>query len=124
MQDTCFPKRNLDADGTQIESVIINLVDNAIKYSPPGGKVCVSLEKAGRLAELKGSDSGVGIPAEDIPFIFRRFHRGASARSTCGGSGLGLAIAERIVQLHHGTIGVESGSERGTSFTVSLPLRS
>ncbi len=110
-------------DEDRLKQLLLNLVDNGIKYTPPGGVVRLSLAKANGWAQLTVSDTGVGIPAEDLPHIFDRFYRVDKARSRAqGGSGLGLAIAKWIVQAHGGGIGVESTPGQGTTFRINLPL--
>ncbi len=109
------------ADHGQLEQVILNLVDNAIKYTPDGGTVTVTTaEKDGNLL-LSVKDTGMGIPHKDLPRIFERFYRVDEARSReQGGTGLGLAIVKHIVHLHGGKITVDSEAGRGSCFTVSL----
>lgn len=107
----------------QLEQVLLNLLDNAVKYTPAGGSVRVSTAVSGGRLLITVADSGIGIPARDLPRIFERFYRVDGARSReQGGTGLGLAIVKHIVQQHGGEVGVSSEVGRGTSFTVSLPL--
>lgn len=110
-------------DVDRLKQLILNLVDNGIKYTQPGGAVRLSLSKEGGWAQLVVADTGVGIPAEDLPHIFDRFYRVDKARSRAqGGSGLGLAIAKWIVQAHGGAIQVDSTPGEGTTFRITLPL--
>ncbi len=110
-------------DEDRLKQLLLNLVDNAIKYTQPGGSVRLSLSKDKSWAQLVVSDTGIGIPAEDLPHIFERFYRVDKARSRAqGGSGLGLAIAKWVVQAHGGAIKVDSVVGEGTTFTVTLPL--
>lgn len=112
-------------DADRLKQLILNLVDNAIKYTPDGGSVTLSLSKANSTANIEVSDTGVGIPAEDLPRIFDRFYRVDKARSrNLGGSGLGLSIAKWIVRAHGGEIRVESELGVGSRFWVSLPALS
>lgn len=112
-------------DSDRLKQLILNLVDNAVKYTPAGGQVFLSLHKDGGYAELTVRDTGIGIPEEDLPFIFDRFYRVDKARARAhGGSGLGLSIARWIVEVHKGTLTVDSQVGEGTTFTVRLPLRS
>jgi len=113
------------ADGPRLRQTFENLISNAIKYSPPGRTVVVSARAAARGVEIAVADEGQGIPAEDLPRLFREFGRSESVRPTGGerSVGLGLSIARRIVEAHGGLIRVESEPGLGTTFTVSLPLR-
>ncbi len=112
-------------DSDRLKQLILNLVDNAVKYTQTGGKVFLSLHKDAGYAELIVRDTGIGIPEEDMPFIFDRFYRVDKARTRAhGGSGLGLSIARWIVDVHKGTLDVDSKVGKGTTFTVRLPLRS
>ncbi|MDD2648096.1 MAG: ATP-binding protein [Eubacteriales bacterium] len=111
-------------DPVKLRQVVYNLVDNAIKYTPNGGHISVSLIKSGRDAVLTVTDDGQGIPEEDQKHIFERFYRVDKARSReTGGTGLGLSIVSQIVRLHGGTIRVESKPNSGSSFIVELPMR-
>lgn len=110
-------------DADRLKQLILNLIDNAVKYTPAGGDVYVGLTKNGGNSELIVRDTGIGIPEEDIPFIFDRFYRVDKARTRAhGGSGLGLSIARWIVDVHGGDIEVTSKVGEGTTFTVRLPL--
>jgi len=110
-------------DPDRIKQLLLNLVDNAIKYTPKGGQVTLGLRRAEGWAALSVADTGVGIPAEDLPHIFERFYRVDKARSrAAGGTGLGLSIAQWIVQAHGGRIDAQSEPGKGTTFTVWLPL--
>jgi signal transduction histidine kinase len=108
-------------DRDQIRQMVLNLVENAVKYTPSGGNVTLSLRKDGSHAAIVVSDTGPGIPADILPHIFERFYRG-NHRSMMGGTGLGLAIADRIARSHGGNIDVESEEGSGSKFTVRLPL--
>jgi two-component system OmpR family sensor kinase len=111
-------------DRDRLKQVLVNLISNAIKYTPEGGSVTVSLGKEGDRAWITVSDTGPGIPPEDLPHIFERFYRGEKSRTRSRdgkGFGLGLSIAYWIVRNHAGTIQVESNSE-GTTFKIQLPL--
>jgi signal transduction histidine kinase len=105
---------------TQLKRALGNLLDNAIKFTPADGVIGVGLTQNKDMVELWVKDTGIGIPAEDLPHIFSRFHR---ARNAAGypGSGLGLAIIKAIVEGHNGQVSVISGSQ-GTCFTLQLPL--
>ena len=107
---------------TGLKQVLLNLGDNAVKYTPGGGRVSVTLASREREALLTVSDTGVGIPAEDLPRVFDRFYRGSGANRASDGTGLGLAIVKRIVEAHGGSIEVESRLAQGSTFRVTLPL--
>jgi signal transduction histidine kinase len=105
--------------------LFVILIDNAVKYTPTNGSVRAALTTRDSLAIVEVSDTGIGIGADDLPHVFERFYRSDSARSRdTGGSGLGLAIAQWIVDLHGGTIAVESLPVRGSVFRVEFPYRS
>jgi two-component system OmpR family sensor kinase len=109
-------------DRLRLRQLFFVVMDNAIKYSDPGGKVTLSLSAAGPWARVTVQDTGIGIPESDFPFLFERFFRGEAARSTGeGGTGLGLAIAKSIVEGHEGEIAVESAPPRGTTVSLALP---
>ncbi len=109
------------ADHGRLEQVLLNLLDNAIKYTPAGGAVALGGELRGDQVALTVTDTGIGIPPKDLPRIFERFYRVDGARSReAGGTGLGLAIVKHIVQLHGGQVQVQSEPGRGSCFTVLL----
>jgi signal transduction histidine kinase len=110
----------IQGNSEQITRAVGNLLDNAIKFTPAGGRVRLVIGQADGWAKLSVEDTGIGIPAEDLPELFQRFHRGRNT-SAYPGSGLGLAIVRRIVERHGGRVTVESPSE-GTRFIVWLPL--
>lgn len=112
------------ADPGKLSQVCYNIIENAIKYTPDGGKISVSLRKNGRDAVLEIADTGVGIPEEDVPHVFDRFYRVDKARSRdTGGTGLGLSIVQQIVRLHAGSVTVRSKQGEGTTFIVQLPVK-
>ncbi len=112
------------ADPGKLGQVCYNIVENAIKYTPDGGKITVRLQRSGRDAALEISDTGVGIPPEDVPHVFDRFYRVDKARSRdTGGTGLGLSIVQQIIRLHAGSIQVFSTLGKGTTFVVQLPVK-
>jgi len=107
----------------QIYRMLLNLVSNAIKYTPESGEVIINLTTNDHQGLITIKDTGIGIPTSDIPHIFNRFYRVNADRSRhTGGSGLGLAIALAIVQTHKGKLEVESSINHGSTFTVILPL--
>jgi len=110
-------------DRLRLRQLILNLIDNAIKYTPQGGTVTLALGQDNGSARIEVSDTGIGIPPEEQAKIFDRFYRVDKARSReLGGSGLGLSIAKWIAELHRGTIAVKSNPHEGSTFTVFLPL--
>jgi len=114
----------VEANPDLLRQAVINLLNNACKYTPNGGTVELSLFKRSHLAIIQVKDSGIGIPAQDLPHIFERFYRVDKKRSRkTGGFGLGLAIAQQIVQLYGGEISVNSTVGRGSSFQIKLPLK-
>ncbi len=113
----------ITADKERIEQVVINIISNAIKYTPDGGKITLSAIPHTDGIEIRVSDTGVGIPKDDIPHIFERFYRVEKARtSETGGTGLGLAIAKEIVEAHGGEISIESEQGVGSTVIIQLPL--
>lgn len=110
------------ADEEALQTILDNLVDNAIKYTPEGGRIEVSVGGDGRDAWLKVSDTGIGIPEDDLPRVFERFYRVDKARSReLGGTGLGLSIVKHLAQSMNGGVSARSAVGRGTTFTVRLP---
>lgn len=119
-----FPEMELDGDDEMLKRMLLNLLDNAVKYTPRGGEVDVELARQNGNARIVVTDTGIGIPTEDQQRIFDRFYRVDKARSRAlGGAGLGLSIARWIVEAHEGKLTVESTPGRGSAFTVELPLK-
>jgi len=116
----------VNGDRDRLKQVLLNLVSNAINYTPQGGQVFISLGKVGSQARLIVRDTGPGIPVEDLPHIFERFYRAEKSRtrSKTGGFGLGLSIAHWIITHHGGSIEVNSQEGKGTTFCIWLPLLS
>lgn len=113
----------IHADELRLRQMLLNLIANGIKYSPPGGALELVLARVGTLVRIDIRDSGIGIPAEDQPFIFDRFYRVDKARNrNDGGTGLGLAIVKAIATEHGGHVSVASAPGKGSTFTVLLPL--
>jgi two-component system sensor histidine kinase SenX3 len=109
-------------DETLLTSMFTNLVDNAVKYTPPGGRVEVTGGFEGREIVIRVSDTGIGIPEGKLPRIFERFYRVDKARSKeTGGTGLGLSIVKHTAENHGGRVAVESTLGEGSTFTVYLP---
>jgi signal transduction histidine kinase len=110
-----------NADEGLLRHVLTNLLANAVKYSPEGSPVELSIEARGHLAVFTMRDRGIGIPEADAKQLFQAFHRGRNVGSIPG-SGLGMVIVKRCVELHHGKIAFESKEGAGTTFIVALPL--
>src|ERR1700761_4862092 len=104
------------------EKIVLNLISNAFKFTFEG-QISVQLRQVGENAELRVADTGVGIPEEEIPNLFLRFHRIPNARSrTHEGSGIGLSLVHELIKLHRGTVRVESVAGKGSTFIVTIPL--
>lgn len=114
----------VQGDPARLQQVIWNLLTNALKFTPEGGSIAVSLERAGNAAQITVADTGEGISPEFLPFVFDRFRQADSSTTReYGGLGLGLALVQYLVELHGGKVKVESGGEgQGTTFTINLPL--
>jgi two-component system OmpR family sensor kinase len=108
-------------DRDLLKQMVLNITENAVKYSPPGGRVTLSLSKNGGQAMIVVEDTGPGIPPEQLPHVFERFFRGDD-RGKMGGSGLGLAIAQWVATAHNGEIRVESELGRGSTFSAIIPI--
>jgi two-component system phosphate regulon sensor histidine kinase PhoR len=111
------------ADPLRIEQVMINLLHNAIKFTPSGGSITISAKTQGGEVLFSIRDTGVGISGEDLSRIFERFYKADRSRSG-GGTGLGLAIARHIVESHSGRIWAESKEGKGSTFFFTLPISS
>ncbi len=109
------------ADGQRVQQVLMNLIHNAIKFTPPEGEITLRAHQEGAWIVLSVSDTGAGIPAEDLPRIFERFYKADRSRSNSG-TGLGLAIAKHVVQAHGGRIWAESTEGEGSTFYFTLPV--
>jgi signal transduction histidine kinase len=116
--DTCL------ADPDRLRQVLNNLLSNAIKFTPAGGTIRAAFAQPGNEAQITVSDTGKGISPEFLPFVFERFRQRDQADRRAGGLGLGLAIVRQLIELHGGTISVDSkGEGQGTTFTIRLPLK-
>ncbi len=117
-----IPSWNVDGDDIWLSQLFFNLLDNAMKFTPRGGHVAFKAETNGQLAKFTVEDTGIGIPPEHLPHLFKRFYRAETSRNRAfGGTGLGLSICKSIVEAHHGQIDVNSQPNLGTRFTVTLP---
>ena len=116
------PDVRLEADLSRVRQVLVNLVANAVKFTPAGGNVTVKAWLENGQVRFMVSDSGIGIPSKDLPHIFDRFYRVTKGRSRLqGGSGLGLTIVKQAIDAHRGDISVESTEGKGTTFYFQLP---
>ena len=110
-------------DPQHLQRVFINLLSNAIKYTPDGGSIRVGLQRDGGMVRATVSDTGSGIPKEDLPKLFQEFYRANDpVNQQVRGTGLGLALVKRIVEAHEGTIAVASEHGKGTTVTLHLPV--
>lgn len=115
---------DIEGDRSRIEQVVINVISNAVRYTPEGGSIAIKATRVSDRVRVSVSDTGIGIPKNDVPRLFDRFYRVDKARSRAqGGTGLGLAIAKEIISRHNGSIEVESEVGKGTTVTVVLPVR-
>ena len=112
----------VDGDAPPLRRLFLILIDNAVKYTPTGGSVVISLNTNGNAAVAKVQDTGIGMSQEDLPVIFERFYRADKARSRESGAGLGLSIARWIAKAHRAEILVESVVGQGSTFEVRIPL--
>lgn len=113
----------VNIDRARMRQVFINLLSNALRYTPSGGRAGIILEKAENSLMTVVYDNGPGISAEDLPYVFERFYRGDKARTRqSGGTGLGLAIVKSFIEAHGGSINVESNTGEGTKFKIVLPI--
>jgi signal transduction histidine kinase len=112
----------VDGDAGRLHQIAVNLLTNALKFTPSGGTVSVAVEPIEALAKLTVSDTGSGIPAEELSHVFERFWRGSSAARSSG-SGVGLAIVAELVKAHGGSVTVDSPPGEGAAFTILLPRR-
>jgi len=113
----------VEGDRARLKQVVVNLLDNAIKYTPQGGQVSLTVSTRDGQAVLEVTDNGIGIPPESLPRVFERFFRVDDARSRQqGGAGLGLSIVKSICTAHHGRVEASSNPGRGSRFRVELPL--
>ena len=106
-------------DKNRLRQVFLNIIDNALKYTPEGGNVIVQILNKETNIEVLISDTGCGIAPEDLPKVKDKFYK---ANQNVGGSGIGLAVADEIVQMHGGTLDIESGIGVGTTVKISIPV--
>lgn len=144
---TDIKSQNFQVNEESLEEMLLIFLDNAVKYTPKGGKVMVMIEMGKKLLVIKVKDTGIGITKEDLPHIFDRFYRADQSRTRShlrggpdrggpersrrnssdseeiGGFGLGLSLAKKIIEIHKGTVEVDSVLGKGTTFTITLPLK-
>jgi protein-histidine pros-kinase len=116
------PLRSMPGDADRLGQALDNLVSNALKFTPPGGRVDVRVRNLGDRASIEVRDTGLGMSQEDCERVFDRFFRAAATRDHAPGVGLGLTIVKTIVEGHGGTIAVTSREGAGTTFLIELPL--
>jgi two-component system phosphate regulon sensor histidine kinase PhoR len=116
------PLPRVNGDEGSLTEVVVNLLNNAVKYSFPNGAIRLRAEAQGPQVLVSVTDAGVGIAKEDLPHLFQDFARGHSQPEGVSGCGLGLAISRRIVEVHGGSIAVESEPGQGSTFTICLPV--
>jgi signal transduction histidine kinase len=114
---------DIRADERKIKQVLLNLLSNAIKFTPEGGQIEVRATPADRTVEVSVTDSGVGIAPEDHEAVFQEFRQVGTVDKKAEGTGLGLALSRKFIELHGGTIWVQSELGRGSTFTFTLPVR-
>ncbi|HLI97631.1 MAG TPA: ATP-binding protein [Candidatus Baltobacteraceae bacterium] len=113
----------IEADEQRLSQVFVNLIDNALRFTPEGGSVTITLDVEDGHAVVRVADTGMGIPFKDLPYVFERFYVVDRSRTRGdSGAGLGLSIVKQIVEAHHGTVNAESTLGRGTQFTVRIPM--
>jgi two-component system OmpR family sensor kinase/two-component system sensor histidine kinase BaeS len=115
------PTTEITADYDRLNQVLSNLISNAVRHTPQSGSITIETQIIPGGVGITVKDTGAGIPAEDLPFIFDRFWRGSKSRTERVNSGLGLAIAKQLILAHRGTIEVQSDIDKGTTFTIELP---
>lgn len=120
-KDAGSPELVVSADRMRLEQVAANLIDNAVKYTPPGGSVTVAVRRDGASAVFEVTDTGPGIPVNELPRIWERLFRGDKSRAERG-LGLGLSLVKAIVEAHGGTVAVVSDEAKGSTFSVRLPI--
>lgn len=112
----------VEASFNRVLQILLNLVDNALRFTPPGGQITVDCRPAGNYVRTTVTDNGPGIPTAELPLVWHRFYRVKGSKSQASGSGLGLAIVKNLVEAYGGQVGVESSPGRGTAFYFTLPI--
>jgi two-component system phosphate regulon sensor histidine kinase PhoR len=119
--DTVQDMTEVWADPPRLEQVLVNLIHNAVKFTPPGGEVVLAAQTEADFVRFSVRDSGVGIPSDELERIFERFYKADRARSG-GGTGLGLSISRHLVEAHGGRIWAESTEGQGSTFYFTIPI--
>lgn len=120
---TAYSEQHIHADKDKVSQILVNIISNALKYTPDGGKIEITVTGGEKDVRISVRDSGIGIAPSDLPYIFERFYRADKSRSRAsGGSGIGLAIVKSLVEAHGGTITVISEISKGSEFIVLLPF--
>ncbi|XHR92441.1 sensor histidine kinase [Mucilaginibacter sp. UC70_90] len=112
----------LYADRQRIDQVVVNFVNNAVKYAPDSNRIVINISKQDNMAKISVQDFGRGIPPENIPHLFERYYRVDTSGIQYSGLGLGLYISAEIIELHGGKMGVESEVDKGSTFWFTIPL--
>jgi len=120
--EPCCEELAVRASEEGLDRIFVNLVGNAIKYTPTGGRVTVTMSRTEEEIQVRVADTGIGIPAEALPHLFEEFYRAPNARRFAVGTGIGLSVVKELVERYHGRIEVESAEGQGTTFTVTLPV--
>jgi signal transduction histidine kinase len=120
IESAAAPELVADVDRNRLRQVLANLLDNAVKYTPPGGRVEIRAGREGGTVVVQVKDTGAGIPPDELPRIWDRLYRGDKSRSTRG-LGLGLSLVRAIVRAHGGDVSVESAPGQGSEFVIRLP---
>ncbi|NIP25420.1 MAG: two-component sensor histidine kinase, partial [Phycisphaerae bacterium] len=122
--DSSYARLDVHADSDRTTQILINLIGNAIRYTPDGGEIAIEIQTNGRYATIEVQDTGIGIPADSLPYVFERFYRvDASRARKSGGSGIGLTISRHLAWAMAGELTVTSdGLDKGSTFTLTLPL--
>jgi hypothetical protein len=110
------------ADELRIDQLVVNFVNNAVKYAPNSKDICLNVERVGNMARISVKDTGPGIETDKIPYLFGRYYRADYSGSQYSGLGLGLYISAEIIKKHGGEIGVDSELGKGSTFWFTLPL--
>src|SRR5690606_18329525 len=113
----------VEGDGDELARAVTNLVDNALRYTPAGGRIDITCGTTAERAWFRVSDTGPGIAPDDLPHLFQPLYRGQNGGGVAGGTGLGLAIAHRILVAHHGSLEVGNAAAGGAVFTATIPVR-